>query len=402
MRRRSDNFSIRRISGFLPELWSERRWRQYVFQLLALVGVGLVVWLAADNAVTQLEKQNIASGFGFLNETAGFGISQSLINYSEESSYGSALLVGLLNTLLVAVLGIIGTTILGFVIGIARLSSNWLIAGFATLYVEVIRNIPLLLQIFFWYFAAFGNLPAPKQSLSVGESFYFNSRGFYMPDLIFGPAMIWVGMVFLLGVIGVVVLNHMAERHMQATGDRWPVGRWIFLVVVVLPSLVFFATGMPLTLSFPELTGFNFQGGVHINREFVSLLLALAFYTAAFIAEIVRAGILSVQRGQIEAGLSLGLHRGFVLRKIVIPQAMRVIVPPLTSQYLNLAKNSSLAVAIAYPDLVSVFTGTVLNQTGQAVEVIFITMTIYLLISLSGAGVMNLYNGYLLRRGAAQ
>ncbi len=387
---------------YISALWSERRARQYVFQLLTLGAVALVAWLAADNAITQLERQNIASGFGFLDEMSGFGISQSLIAYSEESSYGRALLVGLLNTLLVAVLGIIGATIIGFIIGVARLSSNWLISGFATLYIEIIRNIPLLLQIFFWYFAVFGPLPGPRESLSVGESFYLNSRGFYMPAVSFESAMIWVGMVFLLGVIGVIVLHHMAERHMQSTGDRWPVGHWMLLVLVGLPALAFVATGMPMALSFPEFKGFNFQGGLHINREFMALLLALMIYTAAFIAEIVRAGILSVQRGQVEAGLSLGLHRAFVLRKIIIPQAMRVIVPPLTSQYLNLTKNSSLAVAIAYPDLVSVFTGTVLNQTGQAVEVIFITMTIYLMISLSAAWAMNLYNAYLLRRGAPQ
>ncbi len=404
MRRLSDNFSALKPDNMLRQLsalWSERRWRQYIFQALALGAVALVIWVAADNAITQLEKQNIASGFGFLNDHAGFSISQSLIAYSEESSYGRALLVGLLNTLLVAVLGIIAATILGFIIGVARLSSNWLIAGWAALYVESIRNVPLLLQIFFWYFAVFGPLPAPKQSLSVADSFYLNSRGLNMPDVVFEPAMIWVSMVFLLGAIGVIVLRHMADRHMQATGERWPIWRWIFLALVGLPLLAFFATGAPMTLSFPEFKGFNFQGGLHVNREFMALLLALAIYTASFIAEIVRAGILSVQHGQVEAGLSLGLRRGFVMRKIVIPQAMRVIVPPLTSQYLNLAKNSSLAVAIAYPDLVSVFTGTVLNQTGQAVEVISITMAIYLLMSLSAAWVMNVYNNYLLRRGAA-
>lgn len=379
----------------------EPRLRSISFQIFLLGTLIVFIWAAADNAVLQLTKQNIVTGFGFLNENAGFGVSQSLIEYNQDSTYGRALLVGLLNTLLVAILGIVLATIIGFSIGIARLSANKLISTIATFYVEIIRNIPLLLQIFFWYFAVFGNLPSPRQGIELGAGFFINRRGFYIPKLDFDPAMIWVVLIFVLSIIAVFILSHMAARHRQATGESWPILRWSFMVLFFPALFVYFITNQPASLDFAHLQGFNFQGGLQINPEFSALLLALSIYTAAFIAEIVRSGIESVKRGQVEAGLSLGLSRWLVLRKITIPQAMRVIIPPLTSQYLNLTKNSSLAVAIAYPDLVSVFAGTVLNQTGQALEIIFITMLVYLIISTSTAAAMNIYNRHLLKYEAA-
>lgn len=379
----------------------EPRLRSFIFQLLLLGALLLLLWMAADNALTQLAKQNISTGFGFLSERAGFDVHQSLIEYTADSSYGTALWVGLLNTLLVAVLGIIIATGLGFAIGIARLSKNKLIYSFATLYIEIIRNIPLLLQIFFWYFAVFSNLPLPKQSVQFAQGFFINRRGVYMPELTFEPAMIWVAVVFVLGLLAVAILKNMADKQQQATGTRLPLLKYGLLVLIVPPAVLYFALGQPMGVELPSLRGFNFQGGVRMNPEFSALLLALSTYTAAFIAEVVRAGLEAVKKGQIEAGRSLGLKRSLVLQKIIIPQAMRVIIPPLTSQYLNLTKNSSLAVAIAYPDLVSVFAGTVLNQTGQALEIIFITMSVYLIISITTSWTMNMYNNRLMQKGGA-
>lgn len=388
------------LSNILVYL-GEPRFRSAVFQTALLGLLALFIWQAADNAIGQLTKQNIATGFSFLADTAGFSVNQSLIDYSSSSSYGRALVVGLLNTLLVAVIGIFFATILGFTIGIARLSKNKTISSFATIYIETIRNIPLLLQIFFWYFAVFSNLPAPRQSFSFMEGFYMNRRGLYLPEPVFEPAMIWVLVILLLSLIGVLTLKHMADRQQEATGQTMPIARYSLALLFVPALLVFAITGAPASVELPQLQGFNFQGGIRISPEFAALLLALSTYTAAFIAEVVRAGILSVRRGQVEAGLSLGLRRSLVLRKIIIPQAMRVIIPPLTSQYLNLTKNSSLAVAIAYPDLVSVFSGTVLNQTGQALEIIFITMSVYLILSITTSWVMNIYNRHLLSHGGA-
>ena len=389
-----------RLLEKIIQLWNRPSLRQFLFQAIVLSLLVSLIYVATDNAISHLEKQNIASGFGFLSETAGFGIHQTLIPYSETSTYGEALLVGLLNTLLVAILGIIAATFLGFVIGIARVSQNPFIAYIATFYIEIIRNIPLLLQIFFWYFAVFSHFPHPRASLAPIDGFFINSRGIFIPEVLFDSAMIWVGLVFALGVIGTVILSQMKNAQIEESGSATPIWPWVIFLLGICPLTAFLIFGQPAHLSFPVLTGFNFEGGLRINREFFALFLALSTYTAAFIAEIIRAGILSVKRGQIEAGRSLGLPRAKILRQIIIPQAMRVIIPPLTSQYLNLTKNSSLAVAIAYPDLVSVFAGTVLNQTGQAVEIILITMLVYLALSIFAAVVMNFYNRHLLRQGA--
>jgi general L-amino acid transport system permease protein len=363
-----------------------------IYQIVLIVAVAVFAWEIASNVAENLRRQNIASGFGFWNRTSGFDISQTLIEYSNASTYGRAFWAGLCNTLLVAALGIVLATILGFVIGIARLSSNWLVARLATVYVEVIRNLPLLLQLMFWYFAVLKNLPGPRQSLALPAGASLNVRGLYLPSPVPEPGFGIVFWALVIGVAGAIVIRVWARRRQMATGQRFPV-LWTTLGLLFgLPLSAYFLTGMPLSFEYPELKGFNFQGGMVIQPEFMALLLGLAIYTASFIAEIVRAGILGVSKGQKEAARALGLTNGQMLRLVVIPQASRIIIPPLTSQYLNLTKNSSLAVAIGYPDFVSVFTGTVLNQTGQAVEVILLTMAVFLTLSLLTSAFMNWFN----------
>jgi general L-amino acid transport system permease protein len=373
-------------------IWNDSRFRALLFQALALAGVIAFSIFLINNTLNNLERRGIATGFDFLGSTAGFGIITYLIDYSEESTYGRAFLVGLLNTLLVSVLGIVLSTVIGLLVGLARLSSNWLLARLAALYVEVFRNVPLLLQLFFWYFAMLLPLPSPRNAFQWGEIFFLNNRGIYGPKPIlesgFGVAL-WV---LVIGVVAVVLMCRWARRRREATGRPFPTGPVSLVILVAFPLTAFVATGSPLSWEIPKLQGFNFAGGLVIIPEFIALLLALSVYTASFIAEIFRAGIQSVPAGQTEAAYSLGLKPGQTVRLIIVPQALRVIIPPLTSQYLNLTKNSSLAVAIAYPELVSVFMGTVLNQTGQAVEVIAITMAVYLGISLTISLLMNWYN----------
>lgn len=368
------------------------RFRSIAYQLLLAVIIVFLVYSAATNAINNLAKANIASGFGFWSNTAGFDISQTLIEYSTVSTYGRAFWVGLLNTLLVAAIGIVLATILGFIIGILRLSKNFLISRLAGGYVEVIRNLPLLLQLLFWYNAVLKALPELRDSLVLPGGTFLNNRGLFVPQPIAttGFSAVWIS--FFAGIIGSIVFRRWAKARQERTGQQAPVFLVSLALIVGLPIVVFFAAGMPLDLSFPEKGRFNIRGGLEILPEFVALLFGLVIYTAAFIAEAVRAGIQAVSHGQTEAAYSLGLRAGPTLRLVVIPQAMRVIIPPLTNQYLNLTKNSSLAVAIGYPDLVQVFTGTVLNQTGQAVEVVAITMLVYLTISLGTSAIMNWYN----------
>ncbi|KAB7619708.1 amino acid ABC transporter permease [Alkalilimnicola sp. S0819] len=361
-----------------------------VFQVVLLGAVALGIGWIVNNTLSNLARQGIASGLGFWGEDAGFGIIMSLIEYSEAASYGRAFLVGLLNTLLVSALGILLATLLGLVIGIARLSPNWLLRRLAAAYIETFRNIPLLLAIFFWYFAVLRSLPHPRHSIDLFGLAYLSNRGVYLPQPVLGGGPGWLIAGLILGVLAVLALHRWTRRRRNA-GRPLPVYPLWLGIAFILPPAVLLAAG-GLSWSLPALRGFNFQGGMGLIPEFVALLLALSIYTAAFVAEIVRAGIESVARGQQEAASALGLNRRQSLRLVVLPQAMRVIVPPLTNQYLNLTKNSSLAAAIAYPDLVSVFAGTVLNQTGQAVEVISITMAVYLTISLLIALAMNLYN----------
>ncbi len=366
--------------------------RSVLVQALVLLAVVALFWMVIDNTVHNLQRQNVATGFGFLDKPAGFGIVFSLVEYSEQSTYGRALLVGFLNTLLVAVIGIVVATVLGLTLGVARLSSNWLIAKLATIYIETLRNIPLLLQIFFWYFAVLRTLPGPADSLTFLDILFINNRGFSVPSFSFGGGSSDVLAAFGLGLV-LALFGHVYAKRLRRSGMRVPaLLKLRALLPLLLPVMVFFALGLPLHVDWPVLNRFGYEGGWALIPEFVALVLALSTYTAAFIAENVRSGIQAVSHGQTEAARALGLREGKILRLVIVLQALRIIIPPLTSQYLNLTKNSSLAVAIAYPDLVSVFSGTVLNQTGQAVEVIAITMTIYLSLSLFTSLLMNLYN----------
>ena len=376
---------------------SRQQWTNIALQVALIVVVGGLIYAAAINAANNLAKAGIASGFRFWDNTAGFDISQTLIPFSSSTStFGRAFWVGLLNTLLVAALGIVLATALGFTIGIGRLSRNWLIARLAGGYVELVRNIPLLLQILFWYNAVLKSLPDLRGSIAIPGGAFLNNRGLFLPQPLFGANFGYVAGALVLGIVATLALRVWGRRRQERTGEPPHTLRYAFALIVLLPLVVFFAAGAPLSFGFPELGRFNIRGGLEILPELAALLVALTIYTAAFIAEVVRAGILAVAPGQTEAAQALGLRSGSTLRLVVVPQAMRVIVPPLTSQYLNLIKNSSLAVAIGYPDLVQVFAGSVLNITGQSVEVIAITMAVYLFISLTTSLLMNLY-GYRIR-----
>jgi len=373
--------------------YNDPKVRSIIYQVVLCGIIAFLVFGATINAIDHLRSAHIASGFGFWDNAAGFDISQTLISYSSQAStYGRAFWVGLLNTLLVAGLGIVFATILGFTIGISRLSKNWLLAKFAASYVETIRNLPLLLQLLFWYNAVLKALPDLRNSVVIFGGTYLNNRGLFLPSPVFLYGFSVVVAALVVGVIGSIAFYTWARKRQERTGQQAPVF-WVTLMLIIgLPLVVLALKGFPLSFDYPQAGRFNISGGLEVLPEFAALLFGLSIYTAAFIAEVVRAGILAVSRGQTEAAYSLGLKPGPTLRLIVVPQAMRVIVPPLTSQYLNLTKNSTLAVAIGYPDLVQVFTGTVLNQTGQAVEVVAITMLVYLTISLTTSFLMNIYN----------
>ncbi|WP_454917559.1 amino acid ABC transporter permease [Xanthobacter sediminis] len=405
--------------------WTDPKLRSAVIQIALGLALVWLAWSFYANADANLARLGIASGFGFLDDRAGFAISQSLVPYNENMTYGRAFLVGLLNTLLVAFFGIILATIIGFLVGIARLSKNVVIKALASAYVEVTRNLPPLFQILFWYLAVLAALPTPRQSWGLGlqpvfsgiasglsaiglgvaaapfsalgaavgaPDVYINNRGLIVPRPIFGEGSGIILVALLVALAASFILARWAKKRREATGRPFPVFWSTLVLVVALPLLAAAAMGFPVTIEQPELRGFNFVGGVSVIPEFVALLLALSTYTAGFIAEIVRSGILAVSKGQTEAAHSLGLRGGSTLRLVVIPQAMRVIVPPLTSQYLNLTKNSSLGVAVGYPDLFAVFAGTTLNQTGQAIEIIAMTMAVYLVISIVTSFVMGWYN----------
>ncbi len=375
-----------------PKLTRDPKFRALVFQILSVIAVIAFFGYVVHNTLANMESRGISTGFGFLDRASGFGILQSLIPYSETSTYGRTFVVGLLNTLLVSALGIFFATIVGFLVGVMRLSKNWLINKIALVYIEIFRNIPLLLQVVFWYFAVAFNLPSPRQSLAVGELMFLNNRGMYVPAPVFGDGFWMTVAAIVAAIVAVIFLVRWARRRFEATGQPFHTVYASLGVLIGLPLLVFVLSGAPLHWDLPALKGFNFKGGLVVIPELFALTLALAIYTAAFIAETVRSGIQAVSHGQTEAASALGLSHANTLRLVVIPQAMRVIIPPLTSQYLNLTKNSSLAVAIGYPDLVAVFAGTTLNQTGQAVEIIAITMGVYLTLSLMISIFMNWYN----------
>ena len=366
------------------------------YQLVTLGLVALGIYYIVTNTARNMLERGLASGFHFLGVESQFDIGMTLIEYSPTSTYFDSFIVGLLNTLLVAGIGIFFATIIGFIVGIARLSSNWLISKLAETYVEILRNIPLLLQIFFWYFAVLRSLPSPKQS----EPFLFdttvlNNRGLYVPEIISNEGSTIIFYLFWLTVVISIGIFIWAKRKQNLTGYRFP-AFYVSAAIIILTFLIsLIATGFPFSFEYPELKGFNYKGGIKIIPELVALTFALSMYTASFIAEVVRAGILAVSKGQTEAARSVGLSQNLVLRLIIIPQALRVIVPPLTNQYLNLTKNSSLAAAIAYPDLVLVFAGTALMQTGQAIEIIGMVMGVYLFLSLFTSILMNLFNRYM-------
>ena len=374
-------------------------WSGFAFQLLFVAALAWIGYEIAVNVRANLEQQRITSGFGFLNNTAGFDVSQNLIPYSGSDTYTRVFLVGLINTLVVAVIGIFFATVIGFIVALGRLSPNWLLARISGGYVELIRNLPLLFQILFWYLAVLAALPNPRQSISLFGIFFLSNRGFVIPKPIGNAGFEPFVAAVVIGIVASLLLHRYARRQLFESGRLITIWPYVLGLLIGLPLVTALVFGAPVRFEIPELKGFNFSGGSRLIPEFVALTLALSLYTAAFIAEIVRAGILSVHKGQTEAGSSLGLSRGSTLRLIVVPQALRVILPPLTNQYLNLTKNSSLAVAIGYPDLVSVFAGTTLSQTGQAIEIIGITMGVYLLISLVTSGLMNFY-GWRISRSA--
>ncbi|MBC2884862.1 amino acid ABC transporter permease [Ochrobactrum sp. CM-21-5] len=380
----------RRSSGGTSLLYDPRV-RGIFYQVVVFAAiVGFIYWIVG-NTITNLQRANIASGFGFLNGRAGFDVSQSLIQYSSDSTYGRAILVGLLNTLYVAGLGVITASVIGFLVGIGRLSHNWLIRKICTVYVEIFRNIPPLLVIFFWYFGVLSVLPQARESLSLPLGTYLNNRGFFMPSPVWGEGAWLLPVALLLGVAASFVIGRWGRRRQMATGQIFHTVRVSVALIIGLPLLALVATGFPVSFDFPKLGTFNLTGGAQVKPEFLALYLALSFYTASFIAETVRAGVLGVNKGQTEAAYAVGLRPGQTMRLIIVPQALRIIIPPLSSQYLNLIKNSSLAIAIGYPDLVAIG-GTILNQTGQSVEVVAIWMVIYLGISLITSALMNWFN----------
>ncbi|HTC09587.1 MAG TPA: ABC transporter permease subunit [Acetobacteraceae bacterium] len=371
--------------------WSDPRFRAIVWQVVIVGIVLLIVWYLVGNTTRNLAARHIATGFAFLGRVAGIPIGESPIAYNPAiDTFGTALIIGILNTLKVALIGVVLATVLGTLVGIGRLSRNWLLAKITAVYVETLRDVPLVLQLLFWY-ALLEGLPPPRQALHIGNIIFLCNRGIRVPDLVWEAGDTWAVLAFLIGLGGTWLWNRRASQRQEATGRRpalWPIA---LLLLVGFPLLVWGAFGAPTEIDMPVLRGFNFQGGGTLSPEFFTLLIGLVLYTATYIAEIVRSGIQAVALGQWEAGGALGLSRGAVLRRIVLPQALRVIVPPMTSQYLNLAKNSSLAIYIGYQDVMSI-ANTTLNQTGQAIEGIAYIMAVYLTVSLSISFFMNWYN----------
>jgi len=384
------SYSDRAAPEKIP-FWLDPKKRAILFQFLTFCMVGLLAYYLISNTLINLKRQNIATGFSFLHKESSFEIGESLIPYSAASSYGRALLVGALNTIKVAFIGVIITIILGTIIGVARLSTNWLLSKLATLYIEVMQDIPILLQLFFWYAIFYETLPSPRQAISPGAGIFMCNRGvaFTIPEV--HPAHYYMLLAFFAGCLIVYLIRRWARERQDKTGQFFPTFRVGLAIVFGLPFITWLGFGAPMEMDAPKLVGFNFEGGLTVSPEFIALLLGLVLYTAAFVAEVVRAGIQSVSKGQREAAMSIGLRPVPVLNLVILPQALRVIVPPLTSQMLNLTKNSSLAVAIGYPDFVSV-ANTTMNQTGQSIEGVALIMAVYLFFSLSTSAFMNWYN----------
>lgn len=371
--------------------WLDPKKRSLIYQMFIFCMVGLLAYYLVSNTLTNLKRQSIATGFGFIQKESSFEIGESLIPYSAADTYGRALIVGALNTLKVSFIGIIFSLIIGTIIGVGRLSSNWLVSKISSIYIEVMQDIPILLQLFFWYALFYEALPSPKNSLSPFKGVFLCNRGAAFAVPVAHPAYKYMLLAFLIGAISAYVIRRWARKRQEKTGQLFPVFTVSLGLIVVLPLLTWVAFGAPLRMNIPRLSGFNFVGGVTVSPEFIALFLGLVLYTAAFVAEVVRAGIQSVSKGQTEAAMAIGLKKGAILNLVILPQALRVIIPPLTSQMLNLTKNSSLAVAIGYPDFVSV-ANTTINQTGQSIEGVALIMTIYLIFSLSTSVFMNWYN----------
>ncbi len=381
-----------RQSFSLGKIWTDKRTRGLVIQLMATIGICAVLLYLGNNVVENFQKLGKPFGFGFLQQESNYDINQTLIEYNSQSTHLRAAVVGILNTLLVAICGIILASILGFILGVLRLSPNWLVNKLAYCYIEFMRNVPVLVHILLVHGILVHSLPKPKQAIDVADSFFLTNRGFFVPKPVAEPLFWVVIAAFVFGLIYAFWYRRNARIKQAATGQQSPVF-WVMLGAIIgLPVLAFFLTGMPLNWDIPALKGFNFKGGMALKPEFLSLWLALSLYTAAFIAEIVRAGIEAVNKGQTEAALALGLPRRRTLNLVVIPQALRVIIPPLNSQYLNITKNSSLAIAIGYMDIVATIGGITLNQTGREMECMLIVLGLYLFFSLTISSIMNWYN----------
>ena len=376
----------------LSDIWTNERSRSLVIQIVALLVLFLTLAWIVNNTVQNLENLGVETGYGFLEQPASYDINQRLVEYSSRSTHARAALVGFLNTVLVAVTGIIFATLLGFMVGVLRLSNNWLVSRLMTAYVEFTRNVPVLLHILLWYGIVLHVLPHPKEAIEPISGLFLSNRGFYLPRPVFED-FAWVIPASLVAtLVGVYLFARHARRVQERTGKIYPVLSMSLAAIIAVPVIAYFAAGSPAHLDWPALKGFNYKGGIALKPEFFALWFALSIYTAAFIAEIVRGGIVAVSHGQTEAAFSLGVKPGWTMRLVVIPQALRVIVPPLISQYLNLTKNSSLAIAVGYMDLTATIGRISLNQTGRALECMSILLTIYLLISLMISAFMNWYN----------
>lgn len=372
---------------------SSREKRGIAFQVIAVLIVLFVIYYCTSNMLDNIEKRGITTGFGFLNDTAGFGISQYLIDYSDSTSnYLRVFIVGILNTALVSIVCIVMASVLGLLIGIGRLSNNFIVSKLSQVYIETFRNIPVLLQILFWYNVVLSALPNPRTSFSYLDSLFLNNRGLLLPAPVFESASAFIFIAFFLACIGVFFLSKWAINRHNTSGEEFPLLKVSLAILILAPVLVYFISGQPISADYPVLKGFNFKGGLTIIPEFLALAFALSIYTATYIAEAVRAGIASIPKGQTEAADSLGLRSSITMRKVILPQALRVIIPPVINQYLNMVKNSSLATAIGYPELVTLFSGTTLNQVGQAIEIILMTMAVYLTFSIAISLLLNWVN----------
>ena len=366
--------------------------RGILFQILTILGLIAFLWYIGSNTMTNIEQRGIRTGFDFLNSTAGFSIDETPIEFSSTDTHGRVFLVGLSNTLIITFFGIILSTILGLIIGVLRLSNNWIIKKLAATYIDIFRNIPILLQILFWYNVVLSSLPSPKQSIDFLGSIFINNRGLYIPTPELNSTTISVLLGLAATVVGAIFLNKWANKRQEKTGQDFPVVLAVLGAIIIVPIIAYFIGGANFNFDYPKLGGFNFSGGKAISPEFLALTFALVIYTATFIAEAVRSGIEAVSKGQKEAAASIGLSSYQALKLVVLPQAIRIAIPPVINQYLNLAKNSSLAAAIGYPEIVTVFAGTSLNQTGQAIEILAITMLVYLTISLVVSAILNWFN----------